>query len=180
MFDKALKSATNMLSRREHSVLELARKLENKDFPDEVIDRVINELINARLLSNERYAESYVRMRSGKGYGPARICLELKERGIDKLMVERSQVGQAVWVVRVDPCDEVVQCFLVTLPRGHHAFDRSEYLQRIDITSVLGCSSQSLDTWVHNTGPCRVQRHHLSHYPKTRLTTTQQLIAPGH
>ena len=90
MFDKALKSATNMLSRREHSVLELARKLENKDFPDEVIDRVINELINARLLSNERYAESYVRMRSGKGYGPARICLELKERGIDKLMVERT------------------------------------------------------------------------------------------
>lgn len=90
MFSKALKSANNMLSRREHSVLELTRKLEHRDFPDEIIDRVINELVNARLLSNERFTESYIRMRSAKGYGPTRICLELKERGIDKLMVELS------------------------------------------------------------------------------------------
>ena len=82
MYDKAIKSAMNMLSRREHSVLELTRKLQLREIPSSVIDEVIGSLIENNLLSDERFAESYVRMRSARGYGPQRVRLELQERGI--------------------------------------------------------------------------------------------------
>lgn len=88
MYDKALRSAANMLARREHSEFELTRKLQQRDFPADVIDKVIAALIADRLLSNERYAESYVRMRSARGYGPVRIRLEMQERGVEEVLIE--------------------------------------------------------------------------------------------
>lgn len=88
MYDKALRSAANMLARREHSVFELTRKLQQRDFPADVIDKVIATLIADRLLSNERYAESYVRMRSNRGYGPVRIRMEMQERGVEEALIE--------------------------------------------------------------------------------------------
>lgn len=96
MYDKALRSAANMLARREHSVFELTRKLQQRDIPPDVIDKVIAALIADRLLSNERYAESYVRMRSDKGYGPIRIRMEMQERGVDEVLIEEYLDGAEV------------------------------------------------------------------------------------
>lgn len=96
MYDKALRSAANMLARREHSVFELTRKLQQRDIPPEVIDRVIAVLIADRLLSNERYAESYVRMRSNRGYGPTRIRMEMQERGVEEVLIEEYLDGADV------------------------------------------------------------------------------------
>ena len=36
------------------------------------------------LQSDERFAESYINMRKGRGFGPIRIAIELKERGVDE------------------------------------------------------------------------------------------------
>ena len=72
------------LSRREHSILEIRRKLKLKSFEDDEINACIEKLINNNLLSEERFTESYINMRKRRGYGPGRITSELKERGINE------------------------------------------------------------------------------------------------
>lgn len=76
-------TAMNLLARREHSFLELKNKLCLKDYPQDVVESVLRALQDDNLLSDQRYAESYVRLRAAKGYGPVRIRQELRERGID-------------------------------------------------------------------------------------------------
>ncbi|GAB4290635.1 MAG: recombination regulator RecX [Thiohalomonadaceae bacterium] len=74
--------AIALLAQREHSARELERKLCDKGFPFERVAECIARLQQERLQSDARYAESYVRMRAGKGYGPLRIRAELAERGV--------------------------------------------------------------------------------------------------
>lgn len=45
---------------------------------------VIDTLTAQRLQSDVRYAEAYIRSRANRGYGPQRIALELRTRGIDE------------------------------------------------------------------------------------------------
>ena len=71
-----------MLARREHSAFELRRKLKQRDIDDAEIEEAVERLQREGLLSDERFAEAYIHMRRGKGYGPLRIALELKERGV--------------------------------------------------------------------------------------------------
>ncbi|MCW8853835.1 MAG: recombination regulator RecX [Gammaproteobacteria bacterium] len=75
--------AMGLLARREHSELELNRKLQQKGFNEEATEQVIEKLRSNNLLSNERFAETYINMRRQRGYGPLRIAQELKERGVD-------------------------------------------------------------------------------------------------
>jgi len=85
-------TAIAALSRREHSILEIRRKLKQKSFEDDEIDTCIEKLINNNLLSEERFTESYINMRKRRGYGPGRIAQELRERGI----------GEELFVVFLD------------------------------------------------------------------------------
>ena len=80
---EARHSAMNYLARREHSSLELRNKLLRKGFESAVIDKVLLQLQLDNLLSDERFAENYTRMRTAKGYGPLSIQQELQRRGID-------------------------------------------------------------------------------------------------
>ncbi len=80
---EARQSAMNYLAIREHSSLELRNKLLRKGFEEAVIDKVLVQLQLDNLLSDERFAESYTRMRTAKGYGPLSIQQELQRRGID-------------------------------------------------------------------------------------------------
>ncbi len=84
---KARASALGSLAMREHSSLELQQKLLNKNHPEGVVFALIEELQTSGLLSDERYAESYWRMRSGKGYGPVRITQELKLKGVSERLI---------------------------------------------------------------------------------------------
>ena len=78
----ALDTAVRMLARREHSAFEIRRKLKQRDIDEAEIEQAVERLQQEGLLSDERYAESYIYMRMGKGYGPLRIALELRERGV--------------------------------------------------------------------------------------------------
>jgi regulatory protein len=79
---QARSRAIKYLSIREHASLELRNKLKHKGFEEKVIASVLSELKAKKLLSEERFAESYVRSRTQKGFGPLRIQQELRERGI--------------------------------------------------------------------------------------------------
>ncbi len=81
--------AVGLLARREHSRTELRRKLKKKGFDEDNIDRVIEQLLSNKLLSDERFTETYINMRRHKGYGPLRIEQELRERGVDAELAEQ-------------------------------------------------------------------------------------------
>ena len=76
-----LHAAVHLLSMREHSRLELERKLLHR-FDMAVVQQVLQDLEQQGLQSDARFAEQYVHSRRNKGYGPLRIRLELVERGI--------------------------------------------------------------------------------------------------
>ncbi|MGB5279675.1 MAG: regulatory protein RecX [Gammaproteobacteria bacterium] len=71
-----------MLARREHSAFELRRKLQHRDMADTDIALAIEQLQREGLLSDRRFAESYIHMRKNKGYGPVRIAAELRQKGV--------------------------------------------------------------------------------------------------
>lgn len=90
--------AVRLLSRREHSAFEIRDKLLKRDFDNEEIDRVIVELQQGGWLSDERFAEAYIRMRQLKGFGPMRIAMELKERGVKEGIIDDYlHVDDEVW-----------------------------------------------------------------------------------
>ncbi len=84
---EAYAAAIGLLARREHSVRELSAKLHSRGYMPEVVEAVLARLVAERLQSDERYAEVYLRQRSDKGYGPERIRAELRERGIDDVLI---------------------------------------------------------------------------------------------
>lgn len=74
--------AMNWLARREHSEAELREKLAARDFAPDIIAATVAELAADGLVSDERFAESFVTARMRKGQGPVRIRAELRRRGI--------------------------------------------------------------------------------------------------
>jgi regulatory protein len=87
----------DLLARREHGRFELTRKLRQRGAPDELIEPALDRLAEEGLLSEARYLESFIRYRSGAGYGPARIREELGQRGLN-----RSDIEQALRESEVD------------------------------------------------------------------------------
>jgi regulatory protein len=80
----ALNKAVACLARREHSAHELRQKLERSGIENQLAVDVVGDLQNQGLVSDQRFAECFIRYRSGKGYGPQRIELELNEKGVDR------------------------------------------------------------------------------------------------
>ena len=72
-----------MLMRREHSQLELSKKLQLKGFNDIDIKHSIDLLIEQKYQSDERFSEVFILMRYNQGKGPVIISSELKKRGIE-------------------------------------------------------------------------------------------------
>lgn len=74
--------AMDLLARREHSQIELKRKLRQREFEPDLIEQALSQLAEEGLQSDARFAEAYAMMRANRGYGARRIELELQERGI--------------------------------------------------------------------------------------------------
>ncbi len=94
----AKSTAVRLLSRREHSAFEIRNKLAKREFDNSEIEQAIVELIQGDWLSDERFAEAYIRMRQIKGFGPVRISIELNERGVKESIVETYlYAGEVSW-----------------------------------------------------------------------------------
>lgn len=76
-------AAVRLLARREHSRLELARKLGSRGHPADLIEEIVGDLAGAGLQSDERFAQAFVRSAIGRGQGPLKIRAGLAERGVD-------------------------------------------------------------------------------------------------
>lgn len=86
---KAKGRALDYLAHKPRTEAEVHRKLQQKDYPPSVIERVVAYLRDRGYLNDAEYTEEYVRRRfSVKGYGPVRIEQELRKRGVDRTLVE--------------------------------------------------------------------------------------------
>ena len=99
---RARHSALRLLARREHSQYELRRKLKARGYGERLVDELLAELITERLLSDTRYAEAMVTNRVSRGYGPLRICMELRDRGVAEPIVDKAlQEAEVDWDERL-------------------------------------------------------------------------------
>ena len=126
-FQRLLDYALQALARREHSTVELRRKLNAKVVHTKVlhaeahseqfdqvhvdqvhvdqvhvdqvhVDQVIEALLMDGSLPDERFAAEFVRSRVQKGYGPIRIRMDLLERGVpDRLAEEELTRPSEFW-----------------------------------------------------------------------------------
>lgn len=84
----------DLLARREHSRFELAQKLRQR-FSDQdgesmttTLSGVLDQLERDDLLSDQRFVESYVRVRSEKGYGPLHIRQHLQQAQVASELID--------------------------------------------------------------------------------------------
>lgn len=81
-------SALGLLSRRDHSRLELAQKLRLRQFDDELIIAALDKLEEQQWLCDERFARIQVRQHVFKRHGPMRIRMELKRKGVNEHLID--------------------------------------------------------------------------------------------
>jgi len=79
----AYERALLLLTRRDHGVAELKRKLVDKGFPENDSDEAIEKLLRRGLLDDARFAEKLVdaSIRNGRGVG-SKLFSDLRKKGI--------------------------------------------------------------------------------------------------
>jgi regulatory protein len=85
-------TAMKLLAQREHSRYELQNKLLVRKYDDDIIKQILDELEQANLQSDDRFAKAYTRMKMRRGFGPVRIHQELHDRGINAELIEQCLV----------------------------------------------------------------------------------------
>ena len=94
-----LQIAMRWLARRDYARQEMARRLESRGLMSERVASVLDQLERDNLLSDERFAEAFVRSRISRGQGPFRIRNEMRERGVsDELISIAMEEQEQDWV----------------------------------------------------------------------------------
>ena len=75
-------AALALLAGRDFARLELTRRLERRGYSPQVVATVVAGLVAERLLSESRFLEQFIRQHAGRGHGPVRIRMDLRERGV--------------------------------------------------------------------------------------------------
>ena len=76
-------AAYALLAGRDFSRHELATRLLRKGYPPELVTAAVAAVVQEGLLREERFAEQFVSQQSGRGRGPVRIRMGLREKGVD-------------------------------------------------------------------------------------------------
>ena len=97
LFSAIYNKALDILSRREHSVLELKQKLKKKYDIEDDIEETISRLKKNNLLNDYRFSESYVVYRKRKGFGPVKISKELESKGVAEVIIFEVLDNEGGW-----------------------------------------------------------------------------------
>ena len=134
--------AIELLARREHSRYELHHKLRSREFPSDEIEVCLEQLEQEKLLSDERFAEAYVRMRGRNGFGPVRIRCELNGRGIgDEL------ASCALSAAGIDWLDSIRKVYEKKYSLEMSA-DFAEQAKRLKFLSYRGFTGEQIKTFL--------------------------------
>ena len=125
--------ALAMLTRREHSRLELERKLARFAESAEALGAVLDDLERSRLLSAERFSQSLVHRREER-YGSERITRELEQHQLDPDIVRERRAELAG--------SETERCYNVWQKKfGSHPADLEERARQVRFLTARGFSA---------------------------------------
>lgn len=74
---------------REYSSKELTQKLLDDGYPPTLVSEIIGRAQEVGVISDTRFAESFIRSKLASGWGKQRICRELEHRGVSAEAIER-------------------------------------------------------------------------------------------
>jgi len=90
-FQKAKDSAFRFLGRRHHSTSELRTKLIKKKYSKHIIEKILTDLTDKKLLDDEQFAEAFLEERSAKKIiGVNKLKAELFKKGINRNIIEKT------------------------------------------------------------------------------------------
>lgn len=81
--------AIHLLEYRDRTEKDMRRKLQQGDYPLEVIDKTIEYLKSYGYIDDKRYAGRYLSMRLG-GKGRRRLFMELQQKGVDPSLAQEA------------------------------------------------------------------------------------------
>ena len=86
---KARESALRLLSYRDRTESEIRKRLVGNDFPEDIVDVVVDQLSRAGLLDDGKFSRDWVKSRTlSKPMGRTRLAWELRAKGVDEPKVE--------------------------------------------------------------------------------------------
>ena len=129
--------ALRHLARRDHSRIELARKLSPYGTEEE-IQAVLDRMSELELLSDSRFAEAWVRSKAAR-FGSMRLRHELSRRGVDKALIEEAIDSECV-LSDLDRARAVWQSRFGTLPTERREWARqARFLQTRGFSTDVIC-----------------------------------------
>ena len=89
-------AALRLLAGRDFARRELAARLIRRGYPEPIVEAVVERLAAERLQDEGRFTGQFVARQAGRGHGPARIRMELRERGVPDADVEAALEASGV------------------------------------------------------------------------------------
>jgi regulatory protein len=94
-------AALDALARRDHASLDLRRKLLDKGYDAGVVAALLDALRAEKLLDDRRYAENFVAYHAARGQGPLRIRDDLRQHGLEGILVEECLDAFPDWIAHL-------------------------------------------------------------------------------
>ena len=89
------------LARRDLPSADLRRKLLEKGYDSGVVAPLIEALCAEKLVNDERYVENFVAYHAARGQGPARVRLDLRQKGLEGGLVEECLAAYPDWMLHL-------------------------------------------------------------------------------
>lgn len=103
-FKAGLNAALRLLSRRDHSCAELARKLSQRGYAPEVIDAALAECRRLDYLNDRKFVIGQILLMRRKGYGVNRIRSSLYAKGLDGDTISAAMETHCTVQDQLDDC----------------------------------------------------------------------------
>jgi len=88
---KALDKALRLLSYRDRTKAEISKRLLGDDFPEDIVDAVIGQLLGMGYLDDQKFSRDWVKTRTiSKPMGKTRLAWELRAKGVEASAVEEA------------------------------------------------------------------------------------------
>lgn len=139
-----------LLARREYSYAELEGKLIPYSEEEGPVYTVLDWLIEMGLQCDARYAKMYVRSKALAGYGPVRIRLEMKQKGINEFLMEDAFFAAESEVSWSDEVDRLIE-------KKSKSLDLADFKDKNKVMGYLQRRGFSLDQIYAGFERCKSQ-----------------------
>ncbi len=101
----AYRVAVRLLASRPRAVNELLRRLRHRGHNPSAAAEAVGRLEAKGQLDDQEFARHFVRVRSAKGHGPARLLTDLLARGVERRLAERA-IDSVLDAEDIDPTEQ--------------------------------------------------------------------------